>query len=131
MLELRRALYVREILTSGEPWDITYGFLFADYLDPDTFVRSTYGGPSVTGAEPGNLSWFDSPDVNRRIQAASRLSGQPRYTAYGRLDNYVLARYAPIVPVRSPLSPWLAGPRLGCIYSHPWYSWDLAALCLK
>ncbi len=121
----------QKITTRGEPWDITYGFFFADYLDPDTFVRGVYGGPSVSGTEPGNLSWLDSPDVNYRIQAASRLSGQPRYTAYGRLDNYVLTRYAPIVPVRSPLIPWLAGPKLGCIYDHAWYTWDLAALCLK
>ena len=89
----------QKIETAGEPWDITFGELFADYLDPDTFLRSVYGGPSLTGLEPyGNLSWLDSPDVIRRIQAASRLSGQPRYSAYGRLDNYVLTRYAPIVP---------------------------------
>ena len=122
----------QKIETPGEPWDITFGELFADYLDPDTFLRSVYGGPSLTGLEPyGNLSWLDSPDVNRRIQAASRLSGQPRYSAYGRLDNYVLTRYAPIVPVSSMLITWLAGPKLGCIYNHPWYTWDLAALCLK
>ena len=125
------AVRFQKIETRGEPWDITFGFFIADYFDPDQFVRFQYGGPELTGFPYGNLAWFDEPDVNQRIQAASRLSGEARYDAYNALDVYVLRRYAPIVPLRNPLDPWLAGPKLGCIYDHPWYSWDLASLCVK
>jgi ABC-type transport system substrate-binding protein len=93
--------------------------------------RPVYGGPSITGEPYGNHSWFDNADVNRRIEAASRLSGEARYRAFQRLDVDVLRRHAPIVPIGSALWPWLAGPKLGCLFNHPYYLIDLAALCLE
>jgi hypothetical protein len=77
------------------------------------------------------LAWFDVPDVNRRLAAASRLSGEKRYAAFQRLDEYVLRAYAPIVPFRTRRAKWLHGPGLGCVFNHPVQVWALGSFCVK
>jgi hypothetical protein len=94
-------------------------------------LLAQYGGPSITGEPYGNLAWFDVPDVNRRLAAASRLSGEKRYAAFQRLDEYVLRAYAPIVPFRTRRAKWLHGPGLGCVFNHPVQVWALGSFCVK
>ncbi len=73
-----------------------------------------------------NLSFFDNPAVNKQMDAAASLSGANRAAAYAKLDQEIMAKYAPWVPyyiasnryfVSSRVKNWIYSSYLG----EPYY----------
>jgi hypothetical protein len=65
----------RREFTPGEPWDLASWYWAVDYADPFDYINNQF----AAGAEhPGG---FYDPDFERRMEAASRLSGASRQRA--------------------------------------------------
>ncbi|MGL6278111.1 MAG: ABC transporter substrate-binding protein, partial [Gaiella sp.] len=113
----------------GEPFDLAVGGYVgwaADFPDPANFLNFLVGTGSG-GATPA----FTDPGYQRKVQAASRLAGPPRYLTYGKLDAHVSRAYAPWVPLGNPVSRDFFSARMGCQVVNPVYGVDLAGLCIK
>lgn len=76
------------------------------------------------------MSDFDDPVYNRRLEAAAKLNGAARYTAYARLDADLTKNADPLIAWGNPTSQDLFSARLGCQIYGP-ISVDLAALCIR
>jgi hypothetical protein len=76
-----------------------------------------------------NLAYYNSPKYNARLAAASKLTGSPRYRAYGKLDVDLARREAPVAAYEAENALTFVSKRVGCLVLHPFF--DLAAACLK
>ena len=119
--------------TRGEPWDISVAGELG-YLDPGSWIDS-FDGRSIRFAGGKNVgsnwSLFDEPVWNRRIDQASRLTGEARYAAYGRLDQDLMREAAPDAPLFMGNHWTLVSASVGCFTSLPFGLVDLVALCKK
>lgn len=77
-----------------------------------------------------NNESFDDPTYRHRLTAAARLTGPARYIAYGKLDDDLARRAAPMVAVGDLASHDFFSARIGC-QTYGFYGVDLAALCIK
>jgi ABC-type oligopeptide transport system substrate-binding subunit len=102
----------------------------ADYLDPYDFVNVLLDGDSIADDHNLNFSYFDDPRYNRLMHEAARLSGEPRYELYSRLD-IDLTKAAPIVALSNDNYRGFIGPRVTNYIPHPMYGGILNALALK
>jgi ABC-type oligopeptide transport system substrate-binding subunit len=108
----------------GEPFDIAAVGWIADYPDPSQFLNVLLSG--------GFFPPFDDPVYKRKLAAAARLSGPPRYLAYGRLDADLARNGAPWVAIGNSLSQDFFSARMGCQVFQPVYGFmDLGALCIR
>jgi ABC-type transport system substrate-binding protein len=119
------SLYFRKIATPGEPFDIAWSGWLADLPDP-SLLNDLFAGENRP--DP-NFSGFDSPTYNARLDRASRLVGQRRYTTYGKLDVDLARNAAPAIAYAYDNALTLVSKRVGCIVLNPYL--DLAAACLK
>ncbi len=129
----RSAEYNRRIHRRGEPYDMTLSGWVADYLDPYDFINVALSGHNITAANNQNLSQFDDPTFNRRMDAAAKLSGSRRYAAYAKLDADIVREAAPIIPYANDYRLDFVSERTGCIVLAPGAAsgLDFAAACLK
>ena len=73
--------FFERIYTPGEPWDIAYTNWFVDHPDPANYINDLFGeGGEVLGA-------VHDRELERRMDEAVLLSGDPRYEAYAELDR--------------------------------------------
>jgi ABC-type transport system substrate-binding protein len=115
---------VARVARPGEPFDIAFfGGWEPDYLDPLAMLTEMTENSSV--APP-----FDNPRYLHQLAAAAKLSGPPRYLAFGQLDVDVSRDDAPLIAYGNLSSSDFFSPRVGCQTFGP-YGTDLAALCLK
>jgi ABC-type oligopeptide transport system substrate-binding subunit len=122
------ALYKKET-TKGEPWDIATNGWFTDgYFDPYDFLNILLDGDLGSGA---NISHFDDPAYNRRLEAAAKLTGAARYTAYARLDADLARNAAPLIAWGIPTRQEFFSARMGCQQPFGPHFIDLAALCIR
>jgi peptide/nickel transport system substrate-binding protein len=129
----RTAEYDRRIHRRGEPFDLALSGWVADYLDPYNFINVQLSGRNIPASNNQNLSHFDDPIFNRRMEAAARLSGSRRYAAYARLDADLMRQAAPIIPYANEYKLEFVSKRTGCIVLAPGAAsgLDFAAVCLK
>jgi peptide/nickel transport system substrate-binding protein len=127
------AEYNRRIHRRDEPFDMTLNGWVADYLDPYDFINVVLSGHNITASNNQNLSHFDDPAFNRRMDAAAQLSGSKRYAAYAKLDAALVREAAPIIPYANDYRLEFVSKRTGCIVIAPGAAsgLDFAAVCLK
>jgi peptide/nickel transport system substrate-binding protein len=125
-------VYLAKVQKRGEPFDITFGGWFADYADPATFIDVLLNGDRIQAEGNWNLSYFDDPEYNRKIAAASALTGTARLRAFARLDEELSRDAAPIVPLYNYNVREFVSERVGCYAYHPlWRTMNLAAVRLR
>lgn len=117
---------------SDEPWDLSvYGTLFA--FDPGAWLVGMLHGRSIRlegGRNTGlNLTRFDDPVWNRRIDAANRLDAEDRLTALGRLEQQLMREAAPVAPFMNITWRMFVSRRVGCFTWHAEGYVDFVALC--
>ena len=84
----------------GEPFDIAWtGGYTADYPDPSDFLDLLFDGRTIQATNNIDISYFNDPAYNRRLDAAAKLTGAQRYRAYQALDAYLTRTAAPAVPL--------------------------------
>jgi ABC-type transport system substrate-binding protein len=111
----------------GEPWDI--GGICYDFSASDLNLNTLFDGRKLNQPENSNYSRFDSPQINRRLDEVSRLTGRTFDRAYGSLDVELSRDYAPAVAVSYLNERVFVSARTGCVVTNPFL--DLAAVCLK
>jgi peptide/nickel transport system substrate-binding protein len=122
------ALYFTKIFTPGEPFDMAYlGVGFGP--DPGDWLTGLFDGALIGTPGNSNLSYFDSPAWNRALRQASRLTGQARYRAFGKLDVQIARDAAPAVAYGFDNALTVVSARTGCVVVNP--ELDLAAACLR
>jgi peptide/nickel transport system substrate-binding protein len=126
----RRTLWAK-LGNRGEPFDIAVTGWNADYADPYDFLNVLLDGREIRDANNLNFSYFNSPLYNRKLVAASRLSGASRYRAYGKLDAELAQHAAPLAAFANATLRDFISARAGCFTYHPIYGPDLGALCFK
>jgi peptide/nickel transport system substrate-binding protein len=127
-----RAIQIGKIQTRGEDFDLAINGWGADYADPYDFVNVILDGTKLQAANNVNISYFNDPTYNRKMEQAASLSGPARYTAYGNLDVDLMKNAAPIAPVINANRRYFVSARLGCFTYQPVLAApNLAALCLE
>jgi len=81
--------------TKGEPFDAAIAGWNQDYPDPYDFIDILLNGNNIHDANNNNLAYLNVPALNKRMNAANRLTGAARYNAYGQLDVDITKNYAP------------------------------------
>jgi peptide/nickel transport system substrate-binding protein len=117
--------------TRGEPFDIADEGWIADYPDPYNFINKLLDGRTILPSNNVNVSYFNDPDYNRKMDAAQAKTGEERNEAYAALDEDIARNSAPLVAWS--VTNWIdfVSARVGCYLYHPVYTIDFAALCLQ
>jgi peptide/nickel transport system substrate-binding protein len=125
------AVQITKAGTRGEPFDMNLIGWFADYPDPYDFINILLSGKTIAKSNNINTAYFDDPVFNRRMDAASKLTGDARLAAYARLDRD-LTRAAPFVVYGNSTVREFTSDRVGCgMYSVPSGGLNLTMLCPK
>jgi ABC-type oligopeptide transport system substrate-binding subunit len=120
--------------TRGEPFDLVRQGWVADYADGGNFLQPLlYGrnlGP-MGSTDNLNVSYFDDPATNARIEAAQRLTGEARRKAWADLDADLMRTNPPWAPIFHQNNRSFVSKSFGCFLFHPLYGIDIAAACKK
>jgi len=115
-----------KVAAPGEPFDLALGGWIADYGDAaGFFVPLLYRGSGMWGVN------LDDPRVDRRIEAANRLTGEARRRAWADLDIDLMRDNPPWAPLANNQNRSFVSRSVGCFLEHPVYSFDIAAACKK
>ena len=79
----------------GADYDAAIAGWNQDYPDPYDFLNVLLSGDFIHENNNNNLAYFSVPAINKKLDAANRLSGEQRYKAYGDLDIEITKNYAP------------------------------------
>jgi ABC-type oligopeptide transport system substrate-binding subunit len=116
----------------GADFDAVIQGWYQDYADGYDFFHILLDGRTVQAANNNNLAYFDSPDVNKRIDVADGLVGPARAKAWGNLDVYTMTHYAPWAPIDNRNERDFIGPHTaGYLWLLAWGAPDLGSLYLK
>ena len=126
------AVLVDKSGTRGDPFDIVSIGWFADYPDPYDFINILLDGRTIAAKNNINLSYFDVPAYQKRMDAAARLTGDARFRAYGNLDIDITRNQSPLVITNNQNVREFISAKVGCAtYSYAWGGLNLAMLCPK
>ena len=90
----------------------------ADYVDPSNFFDTLLNGRRITATNNNDLSLFDDPDVNDRIERAmATADDSARARRWREVDERVMDQ-APVLPLVHIYESRLYGVRLGGWYRH-------------
>jgi ABC-type transport system substrate-binding protein len=115
----------------GAQFDILLNGWGQDYPDPYDFINILLSGTSIQPDNNVNLSYFNSPVWNKRMDAAAKLSGQARYNAYAAIDSGLMRGPAPQAPYIDTNARIFISKRVGCYVYSQVYGSILNALCVS
>lgn len=118
----------------GAPFDIADRGCgdIAPYDDPYALLNLAFDGKVIhPGTANTNLSYFNSPVYNKKLEAAAALTGAARNKAYAQLDAELSRDAAPAVPYAVFNHTAFVSARIGCVKMNPVYGASFGALCLK
>ena len=128
---LDRVVQTTKAGVKGAQYDLLLNGWGEDYPDPYDFINILLSGTSILPDNNVNLSYFNSPKWNARMNAASHMSGQKRYAAYAALDRDLMAGPAPLAPYINTNARVFVSKRVGCYVYQQAYGSMLGALCVK
>ena len=120
-----------KVSTRGEPYDLVRQGWVADYADAGNFLATLLNGKSIRPTGNLNQSYFDDPETNARIEAASRLTGEARRRAWADLDIDLMRVNPPWAPIYHQNDRAFVSKSFGCFLFHPLNGIDIAAACKK
>jgi peptide/nickel transport system substrate-binding protein len=115
----------------GEKFDMILIGWHADYPDPANFLDILLNGNNIREANNNNFAYFNVPQMNQRMEAAAKLTGARRYSAYGQLDIDITRNFAPWASYSYANNRDFVSRRVGCYQYHPTFSFNLATACIK
>jgi peptide/nickel transport system substrate-binding protein len=119
----------QKLFTPGSRYDMSVLGFGPDYWDPYAILNVLFDGRLIGTNFTFDIGYFDSPVFNRRLVAASKLTGAARYRAYGKLDVDLARNEAPMVAYENESALTFVSKRVGCLVLNPFL--DLAAVCVK
>jgi peptide/nickel transport system substrate-binding protein len=129
--QFARAVQIDKEGTRGEPFDITTEGWIADYADPYDFIDVLLNGKNLQPEHNNNISYFNDPSFNNKMNAAALLSGPKRFSTYGALDADIMKNGAPWAAWRNFNSRIFLSNKVGCFVYNPVYQLSLASACMK
>ena len=118
--------------TRGQAYDLVdTGCWIPGYMDPAGILDLSFDGRLIRKVGNTNVTYFDSPVWNRRLEAAARLSGKARYRAYGKLDVALARGAAPAAAYAVGAQYAFVSKRVGCVRLNPVFGLSLGAVCLR
>jgi peptide/nickel transport system substrate-binding protein len=113
-----RVVEHEKMAVRGEAFDIGLEGWGADYPDPSNYLNVLLmGGDNIRPDHNQNISYFDMPQYNKRLQEAALTAGEKRYTTYGILDRDLMKDAAPMAPYIVANARVLVGPKVkGFVY---------------
>ena len=118
--------------TRGQAYDLLdTGCWTPGYMDPAGILDLSFDGRLIRKVGNTNVTYFDSPVWNRRLEAAARLSGKARYRAYGKLDVALARGAAPAAAYAVGAQYAFVSKRVGCARLNPVFGLSLGAVCLR
>ena len=66
-----------------------------DYPDPFDFVDVLLNGNNIHDENNNNLAYLNDAELNHKLDAANKLTGDARYNTYGALDVQIMRDLAP------------------------------------
>jgi len=117
----------------SEPFDLTDEGWIADYIDPFSFIGALLQGNSIQETENVNVSYFNIPKYNNAINAAGRLAGAKRFSAFGKLDQTIMTANdaVPWAPYQNFVNRDFVSKHVGCYVYSGVFQMDIAHLCRK
>jgi peptide/nickel transport system substrate-binding protein len=115
------SIYYKTLGTKGVDMDIARAGWCADYNDPFDFINVLVDGNTIQDANNVNFAYLNNAALNRKMAAASRLSGDARYTAYQKLDLEIMRDISPWVPYGIPNSRFFVSARTKNIIYQPYF----------
>lgn len=94
-----------------------------DYPDPSNFLDVLLSGHRITDSDCNNVSFYNNPEVDRRIDLASQSNDPAARQRWFAEAETAVANDAPWVPVLHEQIPMLTHPRLHGTDSHPVWLW--------
>lgn len=126
-----RVVQHTKIATEGEPFDISIEGWGMDYNDPFNFLDTLLNGSRIKPSGNTNVSYFDDPSFNARLDAAAPLTGPTRLATYADLDRDI-STAAPIIPYVNTNGRAFFSDRIGChVFMSSIAGAALNALCLR
>jgi peptide/nickel transport system substrate-binding protein len=101
-----------------------------DYPDPYDFINILLSGTSIQPDNNVNLSYFNEPAWNRRMEQASALFGAQRLRTYAILDRDLMRGPAPVAPYINTNARVFVSSRVRNYTFHKVYGTDFAVLNL-
>ena len=93
------AVAIKTMGTKGNDIDIYTAGWIADYFDPFDFINVLLDGTTIQDANNTNYAYYNSAKYNKAMKDASKLTGEARFKAYGKLDIDIMKNDAPWAPV--------------------------------
>jgi peptide/nickel transport system substrate-binding protein len=93
------ATFFQNVGTKGTTYGIGSAGWCSDYFDPYDYINVLLNGRSIQASNNVNLAYFDNKAVDKQMDAAASLSGSARSAAYARLDQEIMSKYAPWMPI--------------------------------
>jgi ABC-type transport system substrate-binding protein len=115
------AVAIKTAGTKGSDFDAFLIAWFADYPDPFDFINVLLDGRNIQASNNSNYAYFNNAQYNAKMTAASRLTGQARYDAYGRLDVDLMKNAAPWAPLANGNIREFISSRVSNYIFHPVY----------
>ena len=116
----------------GADFDAMFAGWYQDYTDGYDFFHVLLDGRSLQASNNNDLSYFNQPSVNAKIDAGNKLTGASRSMAWGELDIYTMKNYAPWAPIDNRNVRDFLGPNTaGYQFSPAWGSMDLGTLYVR
>jgi len=105
--------YYQVIQTKGTTYNfVTNGGWCADYFDGFDYLNVLFDGRKIQAANNNNYTYFNNASFNAGLDHAASLSGAARANAYGKLDQELMVKYAPVVPYLIVTSTFFTAPRV-------------------
>jgi len=83
-----------------------------DYADPYDFINILLYGGSIQEENNNNISYFNDPVYNRRMERAAKLTGDARLRAYTKLEHDLVTDAAPLAVWGEPAIQFFFGDRV-------------------
>jgi ABC-type transport system substrate-binding protein len=116
----------------GEPFDAAITAWNGDYADPGDFIDVLLNGKRIQATNNDNVSYFDDPAFNVKMNAAAKLTGPARYKRYGALDIDITKNAAPWAAFANRSTREFVSTHVTNVVYQPVYGgMDLAAVKLR
>jgi ABC-type transport system substrate-binding protein len=88
----------------------------ADFFDPFDYLNVLFDGRKIqANNNDAGYSYFNNASFNAQLDHAASLSGTARASAYAKLDQELMTKYAPVVPYINVSIPFFVSSRV-----HNW-----------
>lgn len=116
--------------------DIECDFMSAawgqDYPDSDTVLGTILDGKKIKDAGNSNYAYFNEPTINDKLQKLREMVDRGKAAKeYGDLDQEIMEKFAPLVPLRYGRTFSIAGPNVGNTRLNQFSQFDLNAVFVK